>query len=214
MGRRRHRNTAQMQEAPSAPVSEQPQESAKEEGFFEYYGKYTGAFYGIIVIGLVIIGIASGIIYFCDGAKQLYDDAPIKVETQAVLSNIEEFEKEQKVLDPEYKDASPAERKRHTKTERYTLYVLTWEYEIDGKKQTIKESKKYYCSDSVGDTKDMRFYSYDGVEYKKAGYDDLTEAISGLCKLARLIVVIFIIRVIIERIVQKIRKRRTNRLTS
>lgn len=218
MGRRKHRkNTPQTAAEASAAVSpgDSPEVAAaekkpeEEEKFFEYYAKDNRAFFGSIILALVIMGIAYFFIYICEGAHELYDEAPYKAEVEATLVKVDEYEKEKEVLDDYYKDLSPAERKKHTKTEHYTLYVLDWEYEVDGKTYHIEESDRYLSSAQVGDKRDYRVYSYDGVEYKKASDTAIADLLLGVSRIIFFLLAFFIVRVIIEKIRFIIRKKKT-----
>ncbi len=173
---------------------------SKDEGFFEYYAKDNEAFIGAIVLSVIIMAAAGFFIYLIDGAHALYSDAPYKAEADAVLVNVDKYEKEQEVLDDYYKDLPSAERVKHTKVEKYTLYVLDWEYELDGKTYHIEESDKYLSGHKVGDKKTFKVYSYDGIEYKKSPENGITDVLLGLCRIAEVLLAVFLIGIVIAKI--------------
>ena len=139
-------------------------------------------------------------IYLFKGGHALYNDAPYKAQADAVLVSVDKYEKEQEVLDDYYKDLPPAEREKHTKVEKYTLYVLDWEYELNGKTYHIEESDRYLSGYAVGDKKTFKVYSYDGIEYRKAAENGLTDVMLGLCRITFALLAVFIVGIVIARI--------------
>lgn len=169
------------------------------------------SFFGVLVVAVVVLLVAGFLFYLNYGALALYATAKYQVETEATLIQIDELDKEQTVHDDYYENDTPSEWEQHQKTEQYTLYVLHWEYELDGVKQVCKETEKYGTSHRVGDTKTLLLYSNDGVEYQPAGHSTLTNLLMVVSAAVFLVVLYAIVRLILARIGLSKKKKRKRR---
>ena len=172
----------------------------KDLCLFESLANENDTFYGSIILAAAILAVAGFLVYINLGAYLLYASAKYKIETEATITDIRVVQKEQEVLDDAYKDEPPAVREKHTKTEKYDLYVIAWKYYVDDVKKTYTETDKYLSLRKVGDTKTLRLYSNDGVEYKRASHSALTNIILFLSTAVSLAMIYAIIRVIVARI--------------
>jgi hypothetical protein len=186
------------------------QESKKEESAWETWAKEKGVFVGsLIFFGLILAG-ASFFIYIGVGSHLIFNNAKYKVNADCRVVSVEEYEKEQYVYDDYYKDYPPAEREKHKKLEKYKLYVIEWEYYIDDIRHTFKTTDKYMTVHKVGDTGNQQLYSDDGVEYKKAPFNGLSDFLLGTCVIVACLCVYLIIGIIVTRI-NIVSKRKKNK---
>lgn len=162
-------------------------------------------FWGSLVLALLALLVAGFLAYVNFGAYWLYAGAPYQIETEARLVRVDKVRKEQLVHDDYYEDDTPAERDKHTKTEKYDLYVLHWEYELRGETVEYTTTDKYLSARRVGDRVKLRLYSDDGVEYKRASHNALSNGLMFLSGAASLFLVYAILRLLIARLVYRLR---------
>lgn len=172
----------------------------KDESAWVTWAKDTGGFTATLIVFSVIVAVAAFFAYIGISAHLTYKNAPYRVESDCTLINIESYEKEQEVVDENYKNEPAHIRKQHMVKEKYTLYVLEWEYHMNGEARTFTTTNKYTTLHKVGDKMTQKMYSEDGVEYKRAGFDNTTDFILGACIIAVALFSFLIVRVIIERI--------------
>jgi len=58
----------------------------------------------------------------------------------------------------------------------------------------------YLSGYAVGDKKTFKVYSYDGIEYRKATENGLTDVLLGLCRIIFALLAVFIVGIVIARI--------------
>ena len=153
------------------------------------YAKQDG-FGTTIVFFLIITAIAAFIAYICIGARLLYFKAPYKETVEATLIDIDKSTKEWEEYDDD------GNTRRRTSTDIFLVY----EYELNGKKDTLAE-RSLTSFHRVGSKKNFNFYSMDGVEYKKQPHNLLSDAAAVLCSLFCLLMIYAIIKMIILRII-------------
>lgn len=189
----------------------------KEETAWVTWSKQTEVFIATLIFFGIIIAAAGFFAYIGIGSHLLYNNAPYKVDTDCTLINIESYEKEQEVVDENYKNEPANIRKQHMVKEKYTLYVLEWEYNLDGEARTFTTTEKYTTLHKVGDKMDQKMYSEDGVEYKRAGFNGLTDFLLGVCIITVILFSFLMIRVIIERVrlakAGKLKKKKKKKLS-
>ena len=155
------------------------------------YAKQDG--FGIsIAFFILIAAIAAFIAYICLGARLLYINAPYKETVEATLI---EVNKDTKVWEDQTKVDDYGNKEKHRSTDIFLVY----EYEINGKKDTLAE-RSLTGFHRVGSKKKFKFYSTDGVEYKKQSYNLLSDVAAVLCSLISLLLIYSIIKMIILRI--------------
>ena len=172
----------------------------KDESAWVTWAKDTGGFTATLIVFSIIVAVAAFFAYIGISAHLTYKNAPYRIESDCTLINIESYEKEQEVVDEYYKNEPAHIRNQHMVKEKYTLYVLEWEYHMNGEARTFTTTNKYTTLYKVGDKMTQKMYSEDGVEYKKAGFDNTTDFILGACIIAVALFSFLIVRVIIERI--------------
>ena len=172
----------------------------KDESAWVTWAKDTGGFVATLIVFSIIVAVAAFFAYIGISAHLTYKNAPYRVESDCTLINIESYEKEQEVVDENYKNEPAHIRNQHMVKEKYTLYVLEWEYHMNGEARTFTTTNNYTTLHKVGDKMTQKMYSEDGVEYKRAGFDNTTDFILGACIIAVALFSFLIVRVIIERI--------------
>lgn len=70
----------------------------EKDGMWVYYGRNEIAFWGAIVLSVIIMGIAAGIHYICYGSFALYKDAPYHLETDATVIMLRSSKKKRKSM--------------------------------------------------------------------------------------------------------------------
>ena len=162
---------------------------ANNEPLLVQYAKEDG-FGTTIVFLLVIVAIAAFIAYICIGARLLYFKAPYKETVEATLIDIDKSTKEWEDYDDD------GNTRKHTSTD----FFLVYEYELNGKKDTLAE-RSLTGFHRIGSKRKFQFYSMDGVEYKKQSYNLLSDVAAVLCSLFCLLLIYAIIKMIILRII-------------
>ena len=149
-------------------------------------------FKGTIVWFVVIAAIAAFIAYICVGARLLYIKAPYKETVEATLI---EVNKNTEVWEDKTKIDDYGNKEKHRNTDIFLIY----EYELHGKKDTLAE-RSLTGFHKVGSKKKFKFYSTDGVEYKKQSYNLLSDAAAVVCSLLSLLLIYATVKMIILRI--------------
>ena len=155
------------------------------------YAKQDG--FGITIgFFVVLAAIAAFIAYICFGARLLYIKAPYKETVEATLIDVD---KNTKVWEDKTKTDDYGNAEKHRSTDIFLVY----EYELHGKKDTLAE-RSLTGFHKIGSKKKFKFYSMDGVEYKKQSYNLLSDIAAVLCSLLCLLLIYAIVKMIILRI--------------
>ena len=172
----------------------------EDESIWTYYAKDTGGFIAVLIIISVIMGVAYFFMYISKGSHELYDNAEYKIEAKCTCISIEEKEGEKLVDDPLYKDKPKKERDEHKKVQEYTYYVFEWEYFVDDIRHTFTTTGNSRTTHDIGEVTEEKFYSNDGIEYKKVGFNEFTDLLAGLAKVVFYFCIYAAIRIVARRI--------------
>ena len=149
-----------------------------------------------LIVCSVVLAIAVGIFLFCFSLTYSVITAPYHVSVEAKLEKITEGETEKwKYIENKQDDPNPNLRATRTYKESYSVYH--WKYYVDDIPHTYTSTTE---SGIVGNTREMKFWSDDGVEYYRdsTGLGYIFMFVSALFALAALFI---IIRIIIIKII-------------
>ncbi|MBO6165190.1 MAG: hypothetical protein J6O17_02320 [Eubacterium sp.] len=172
----------------------------KEPSAWVIWAEQTDVFIGTLIVFSLIIAVAVFFAYIGISNHLAYSGAPFHQEVECTAIRVDEIEREQEVYDDYYKDEPEHIRKQHMKTEKYKVYVSEWEYYINDERKTLTVTDKYLTTHKVGDKMTKKMYSRDGVEYKFASFDGLTDFVLGICLMIIALFTFLIVGVILERI--------------
>lgn len=164
-----------------------------------------------LIAAIAVLLIAAGVFAFFFAVGIDYYTAKYKETVTATLVNVREFEK----IKSEYydDDVKPNDNRYHaTYTYSETYHELTWEYKINGKKYTTKNTEAY-PTQKVGDTKEIKLWSNDGKNYKISQIGIITFLILILSGAIALVMLFFTVRIIIAKIQVKAYEKRKAEIT-
>lgn len=152
-----------------------------------------------LIVCPIVILIAAVVFALSFSYTYDYLTAPYRVDVDATLTEITEGNTEKwEYIESREEARNPNERATRTYTEK--IYTYHWEYTIDGKTHTYKNTSSLGAENKIGDVKRMHFWSNDGEEYFRYYQSGLNYALMAVSAVVMIAALFVIVRIIIIKI--------------